>query len=119
MAFWIFMLCIDLLLPFTMIGFGGYLRNHPPKEINSVFGYRSRRSMKSIEAWKFAHAYFGRLWLLFGCIALPASVVPMLFFIGEDTKTVGYAGAVICIVQLLFLFLPIFLTERALKKKFN
>lgn len=119
MAFWVFMLCVDLLLPFTMIGFGRYLRNYPPKEINSVFRYRTRRSMKTMETWNFAQAYFGRLWLIFGCVALPTSVVPMLFFIEKDTKTVGYAGAVICAIQLLFLFFPILLTERALRKKFE
>ena len=27
MAFWIFMLIMDLLLPFTMIGFGRYFKN--------------------------------------------------------------------------------------------
>ena len=39
MGFWIFMLIMDLLLPFTMIGFGRYFMKNAPKEINSVFGY--------------------------------------------------------------------------------
>ena len=39
MGFWIFMLIMDLLLPFTMIGFGRYFMKKAPKEINSVFGY--------------------------------------------------------------------------------
>ena len=37
MGFWIFMLIMDLLLPFTMIGFGRYFMKKAPKEINSVF----------------------------------------------------------------------------------
>ena len=41
MGFWIFMLIMDLLLPFTMIGFGRYFMKKAPKEINSVFGYRT------------------------------------------------------------------------------
>ena len=36
MGFWIFMLIMDLLLPFTMIGFGRYFMKKAPKEINSV-----------------------------------------------------------------------------------
>ena len=47
MAFWIFMLIMDLLLPFTMIGFGRYFMKKAPKEINSVFGYRTSMSMKN------------------------------------------------------------------------
>ena len=47
MGFWIFMLIMDLLLPFTMIGFGRYFMKKAPKEINSVFGYRTSMSMKN------------------------------------------------------------------------
>ena len=47
MEFWIFMLIMDLLLPFTMIGFGKYFMKKAPKEINSVFGYRTSMSMKN------------------------------------------------------------------------
>ena len=35
MGFWIFMLIMDLLLPFTMIGFGRYFMKKAPKEIRS------------------------------------------------------------------------------------
>lgn len=119
MAFWFLMLGVDLILPLTMIGFGKFLRSHPPKKINSAFGYRTKRSMKNMDAWNFAHAYFGRLWFFFGCAMLPASVVPMLFFIGKDTETIGNAGVVICTIQLFLMFIPIFLTEHALKKQFE
>ena len=47
MEFWIFMLIMDLLLPFTMIGSGRYFMKKAPKEINSVFGYRTSMSMKN------------------------------------------------------------------------
>ena len=51
MGFWIFMLIMDLLLPFTMIGFGRYFMKKAPKEINSVFGYRTSMSMKNKDTW--------------------------------------------------------------------
>ena len=57
MKFWIFMLIMDLLLPFTMIGFGRYFMKKAPKEINSVFGYRTSMSMKNKDTWEFAHKY--------------------------------------------------------------
>ena len=52
MEFWIFMLIMDLLLPFTMIGFGRYFMKKAPKEINSVFGYRTSMSMKNKDTWE-------------------------------------------------------------------
>lgn len=47
MGFWIFMLVMDLLIPFTMVGFGKYFIKNAPKEINKVFGYRTPMSMKT------------------------------------------------------------------------
>ena len=45
MGFWIFMLIIVLLIPLTMIFFGWLLFRKTPKEINYVYGYRTKRSM--------------------------------------------------------------------------
>lgn len=36
MGFWVFMLIMDLLIPFTMICFGRYFMKKAPKEINAV-----------------------------------------------------------------------------------
>ena len=65
-AFWVFMLIMDLLLPFTMIGFGKYFMTKGPKEINSAFGYRTSMSMKNHDTWEFAHKYCGKLWYIAG-----------------------------------------------------
>lgn len=46
MGFWISMVIMDLLIPFTMIGFGKYFLKTAPKEINTVFGYRTTMSIK-------------------------------------------------------------------------
>lgn len=47
MGFWFFMLIMELLAPITMIGFGRYFLKEAPKEINPIFGYRTRMSMKN------------------------------------------------------------------------
>lgn len=47
MGFWIFMLIMDLLIPFTMIGFGKMFLKKAPDQINYVFGYRTSMSMKN------------------------------------------------------------------------
>lgn len=119
MGFWIFMLIMELLMPFTMIGFGRYFSNQAPKEINSAFGYRTKKSMKNRETWEFAHKYFGRMWYISGLIVLPMSIIVMLFVIGQNEDIVGNIGAGICVVQMIPLIGSVFVTENALKKNFD
>ena len=65
MGFWIFMLNIVLLIPLTMIFFGWLLCRKTPKEINYIYGYRTKRSMMNEETWRFANQYFEKAWYLF------------------------------------------------------
>ena len=74
MGFWIFMMCMNLLIPLLMIVFGVIFLRWPPGKINGLFGYRTARSMASQAAWNFAHAYMGRLWLRVGTVMLVLSV---------------------------------------------
>lgn len=119
MGFWIFMLVMDLLIPCVMIGFGSYFKNHPPKNINYIVGYRTARSMKSKETWDFAHRHSGRTWVNCGLVLLPVSAAVMLLALGKDEDTVGIFGAAVCIGQVVALILSIIPTEIALKKNFD
>ena len=119
MRFWIYMLLMDLLLPFTMIGFGRYFMKKAPKEINGVFGYRTSMSMKNKETWEFAHKYCGRIWYISGLIILPATVIFMLLVMGKDVETVGIVGGIVMGVQLVPLIGSIIPTEIALRKTFD
>lgn len=119
MGFWIFMMIMNLLIPFTMIGFGRYFSKNSPKEINAVFGYRTSRSMKNKDTWIFAHNYFGKLWYAWGWILLPSSIVPMVFVIGKTESIIGILGGILVFIQMIFMIGCIFPTERALKKNFD
>lgn len=119
MGFWIYMLIMDLLLPFTMIGFGKYFIKKAPKEINRVFGYRTSMSMKNKNTWEFAHRYCGKIWYICGLITLFITVVCMLLLIGKDKDVVGIGGTIMMGVQLVPLIGSIFPTEIALRKKFD
>ena len=59
---------IVLLIPGTMVLFGYVWKKHPPKTINGIYGYRTRRSMQNWATWEFAHQYCARLWRKLGCI---------------------------------------------------
>lgn len=117
--FWFYMLVMVLLIPLTMIAFGCYFSKGGPRDINSLFGYRTSLSMQNHDTWRFAHQYCGRLWLLGGLGALLLSLLLFLPFWGQSPDAVGLAGGYICFAQLLPLLLPIFFTQRALKRSFD
>ncbi|MBQ3211459.1 MAG: SdpI family protein [Oscillospiraceae bacterium] len=118
LGFLIFMILVDLIIPFTMIGFGRVFMKNPPEKINMTYGYRTAMSMKSVETWEFAHAYCGKLWIRLG-LALLASVLPLFFCFGRDIDTIALVGLVICGVQLVVMMCSIIPIERALKRSFD
>jgi uncharacterized membrane protein len=113
------MLLMDLLIPLMMIGIGKLLAKHPPKRINGVSGYRTKRSMKTQETWEFAHRYFGNLWFRLGLVLIPLSVLPLIFVYGKDIELIGIVGAVVTLFEIVPMIVPVFPTERALKENFD
>ncbi len=102
-----------------MIIFGKLFIKNPPKEINGVFGYRTKMSMKNKDSWEFAHKYSGKLWVTIGQTILPLSLIPMLFIIGKGKDPVGIMGGIVCCIQTVFLVISIIPTEKALKRNFD
>ena len=119
MGFWIFMLIMVLLIPITMIVIGRLFLKNAPKDINYVFGYRTKRSMMNLETWKFAHEYIGKLWFICGLTLLPLSVVVMVLVLGKEINTVGTVGGILTIVQMIPMIGTIIPTENALKNSFD
>lgn len=118
-GFWIFMLFMDLLIPLLMVGLGKLFIKHPPKRINGIYGYRTKRSMKTQETWEFAHRYFGNLWFRLGLVLIPLSVLPLIFVYGKDIELIGIVGAAVTLFEIVPMILPVFSTERALKENFD
>lgn len=118
-GFWIFMLFSNLLIPFSMMCFGRYFSKKAPARINDWFGYRTARSTKNRDTWEFAHHYFGKLWFRGGGILLVFSILAMLPVYGKSIEFVGFYGGGLCMIQIVVMLIPIFLTESALKKKFS
>ena len=106
-----------LLLCGTMILFGWIFQNRPPQDINSLYGYRTARSMKTPETWEFAHQYCGRLWWRLGWISLAASAALHVLFLFVSWMEIGVC--VLMFLQIIPLVWAIFPTEKALKKKFD
>lgn len=108
-----------LLIPVVMIVVGKFYGNKDPGKINHFIGYRTIRSMKNDETWKFAHNYFSKMWWKWGLIMIPTSISPMLFVIGKDEDIIGLLGTVICLLQIVPILLSIVLTEKTLEENFD
>lgn len=119
MAYWLFMLAMDLILPLSMLWLGRYFRKKAPAKINYAFGYRTNMSMKNTDTGAFAHHHFGKTWFLCGLVLLPLSVVPMLCVLGKGEHAVSLVGSIVCGVQLVSLLGSIIPTERALRRTFD
>ena len=120
LAIWIILLVSGFLCPLLMLGFGLISLMHPPKNINSWYGYRTARSMKSQAAWDFAHRYCGRLWTRLGVVLLAVSVAVLVpvGLLGEDT--VRCVAAVILLgIQVVVLLGSIVPVEQTMKKNFD
>ena len=119
MWFWWFMFVFDLLIPALMIISGKMMWKHPPKTINGIIGYRTARSMKNRDTWKYAHDYCGRLWWRIGWVLLLPSVIIHFPFYNRSEDTIGTVGGILCAIQCVCLIIPIFFTEWALKRNFT
>lgn len=119
MWFWWFLLICDCLIPATMIICGRVMWKHCPKEINGAIGYRTKRSMKNEETWKFAHDYAGKLWWTIGWIILIPTILVHIPFWNTSENAIGILSVIVIVVQSLFLIGSIIPTEKALKKNFN
>ena len=119
MIFWSYMVLIDLLIPVIMLLVGLVFRKHPPKSINGIWGFRTRRSMKSQAAWEYANRYIGKIWFYWGMVMLPLSVVPMLFVLNGSPRQIESVTVVTCLIQLIPVVISNFVAEKALKDRFD
>lgn len=119
MVFWLYMLAMDLLIPATMILCGWFFRRGGPKRINHFCGYRTKRSMRNGDTWRFAHQVCGNVWFRWGLLLIPISLAVMLCVVGRSPGEIGTVGGVLTMVQMIPLIGGILVTERALKRTFD
>jgi len=113
------MLVNNLAVPVLMIVFGWIFQKRPPKQINSLYGYRTKMSMLNMDTWIYAHLYLGKLWMRTGWVLLPFSFLAMMPVYGKGDSDVGIAGGIVITVQVIILLLPIVWTEQELFRRFD
>lgn len=119
MWFWWFMLFCNTLYSFAMIIGGWVMWKHCPKSINSVCGYRTRRSKLNLDTWKFANENCGKRWWKIGWMMLIPTIVVQIPFYGKSDDAIGILSLILGGIECCILLISILPTEKALKKTFN
>ena len=120
MTAWVLMFGCNLLTPLLMAAIGEIFLRWPPRDINALIGYRTRRSMSSQEAWNFAQRRMALCWRRMGWWMVPAVVAGMLPLLGRaDDSTVYGWGMAIMTLELAVMVMSILPVERALRGAFN
>lgn len=111
----LFFYITDLLLPVMMTLLGYVFIKRPPKNINIFYGYRTARSMRNMDSWRYAHERCGRLWIklgpvLFLLILLSKLLIPL----NEEILSLVHMT-----ILIFTLFATVFIVEKDLKRKFD
>lgn len=118
-GFWLYMFVITLLIPLMMIFLGKSFIDHPPKNINSFFGYRTALSKKNQDTWRFAHKHCGTIWMRSGMCLLPVVLFFMLPARSFPMEEVAVRAVLTAGVEVLTLVGSCIPTQIALKRTFD
>jgi len=119
MGTWIMIVITYILIPALMTGAGWMIWKHSPKNINAIYGYRTRMSSLNQNTWRFAQEYAGRLWVRWGIRMIPVSILLLMIFAASGETAASIAGSVLCIVQIIIMLSSISVVERTLNKVFD
>jgi uncharacterized membrane protein len=85
-------------------------KNHYPRDVNHLFGYRTKRSMASKEAWVLANSYSAKLLFAYSWPVVGLQIILLFLF---DTKVALLVSASLWLASL---FAVIVQTELKLKE---
>lgn len=110
---------MDFILLYLIVGVtyslaGLALIFRPPKNINGLYGYRTTLSMTDQRYWDFSQKFCGRLLIVIGLIILAIGFSLKLLDINIMIRVI--IGLVLVLTTTFLIF---FMTEKAIKNKFN
>lgn len=111
---------VNMLLPLTMLAIGLIIWRTCP-EYCSLFAYHTTWAEKTEETWKFAQENFGRIctivFAVTSALTLIAGLIPVIARLDESWGTI--ITGLVSFVDLIPLFVIIFIVEGKLKKNFD
>ena len=107
------MILVDFLVPVLMLLFGMALWKAPPDSVDKWYGYRTKRALKSQEAY----VRIGKIWTA-AAVPLAALTLGLVLAFREhqEFETISLAVLAGQIVVMLLCMIPV---EMALKKKYG
>ncbi|RIJ66358.1 SdpI family protein [Rummeliibacillus sp. POC4] len=102
---------ISILIGAIFIISGFILLYKPPKDINPIYGYRTKRSMNNMTLWKEGNTYSAKLLIKYGIAYLVVGAI-ISFIITKDE----YALLINLILMILVTILLFVSVEKRLKK---
>ena len=85
----------------------------PPKKINSIYGYRTHRTMQNNDIWSFANSLFGITLLKYAGVGFIAAL--LLTFVNEALMNSWFSMA----FMIFTLLIAVISTEKELNKNFD
>ena len=93
---------------------GIILYKFPPKKINHLYGYRTKRSMKNQEVWDFSQKYSAKVMTVLGFLYFIILLILSNFTFPESTVLIIGLGLMIVLSLGIFI-----IVEKKLKQKFQ
>ncbi len=83
----------------------------PPKKINTIYGYRTNKTMKNETIWNFANNFFTKQFLTYSALSFIAAIIFVAI-----SKSISWQPMAI---MLLSLAVSVIKTEQMINKNFN
>lgn len=83
----------------------------PPKKINSIYGYRTPKTMKNETIWNFANTFFVKQFIIYSAISLAMAL--LFVFLAKEVSWQPMA------IMLLSLAVSVIKTEQEISKNFD
>jgi len=103
----------QLIISLVFLLGGLLMAKYPPKKINPLYGYRTKRSMQSADAWKYAQRLSSRKMILCGLFGLLIFVAASILDCSEGVFAILMLTTLVLTVVYVFSSV-----ERNLKNKF-
>ena len=105
---------IALVTGFPFVLMGLVFKFFPPKDINSIYGYRTSSSMRNPETWQSANQFAAKLMIQMGALLVGVGVVT--YVLPPSPVTGGLAGIALVILTVV---MQIYFTEKHISKHFD
>ncbi len=116
---WLFIFIVVITIPLSMSLVNLWMMKHPVKAVNRYRGYRTKRSMKSQEAWDFAQRHNAQIMWRLGLVLTAVAVMIMLACYQVPIGQLGIVAVVLVVLTLMGTVVGIVSTEKALKAHFD